>query len=295
MKTGLRSTASIVLGLLLWIILYLAFCVICLLVLTSVPAVVNFVMAAIKFLHVDHWYAILLMGIPAIVPAIIVKQIMKGTSEKAQKWTLITLIATTAIAIMVLNAEAFSLLGKLEGIFGVGLVFWTLGKEDLGNTYHVSIKSIIPVLLTVVIISSVILYSQNNNIEASDYKTSTKQVETVTNEAAKPARSYSKTYKVAGVTFNNDNGTSRQKALSDLMAVYGEWKDIPCRLVEYKYQGNTAFYVYVGTKIIGNIPADDVAEVKRLLPDIERATVQISKFKPDGETIYYARVTIDYK
>ena len=104
----------------------------------------------------------------------------------------------------------------------------------------------------------------------------------------------SKTYKVAGVTFDNDNGTSRQRILSNLMDVYGEWEDIPCRLVEYEYYGDTAFYVYVGTNIVGNIPADDVAEVERLLPQIDSSCVRVSKFKPEGKTIYYARVTIDY-
>lgn len=275
MKTGLRAAASVVLGLLLWFVLFFAFAFICAIALANFPTVANIVDWLVRIIHADHLYNVLIVGIPAIVPAIIVKPIMKGASEKAQEWTLITLIAIIAIVIMAPTEEGLSLLEKLEGIIGVGLAFWVFGKEDLGDTCHISKRSITIVLLVVAAICVVMHVSQNADVQLD--------------------QSNSKTYKVAGVTFDNDNGTSRQQALADLMAVYGEGKDIPCRLVEYEYLGEPAFHVYVGTKIIGNIPADAVAEVKSLLPGFEDTSVQIGKFAPDGETIYYARVTIGKK
>lgn len=118
------------------------------------------------------------------------------------------------------------------------------------------------------------------------------KLEAALNADVQQEQSNVKTYEVAGVTFNNSNGTSRQQILADLLTVYGKGTDIPCRVVEYDYYGDPAFYVYVGTKIIGNIPADDVAEVKSLLPEIDDIYVRIGKFEPAGETIYYAKVTI---
>lgn len=100
------------------------------------------------------------------------------------------------------------------------------------------------------------------------------------------------TFKVAGVTFHNTNGTNRQQILADLMGVYGEWNPMPCRLIEYEYEGLPAYYVYVGTKIIGNIPADDVYKLKSVINSIEKSTVRISSFEEDGLTIYYAQVSV---
>lgn len=102
------------------------------------------------------------------------------------------------------------------------------------------------------------------------------------------------TFKVAGVTFDNDDGSSRQEIICDLLDEYGEWEDIPGSLLEYEYKGNPAIYVLADGQIVGNIPADDLDTVLDLLPDVEDVVVRVSDFAPEGKTIYFARVTLAY-
>lgn len=99
------------------------------------------------------------------------------------------------------------------------------------------------------------------------------------------------TFKVAGVTFNNSDGSSRQQNLADLMAAYGAWYPIPCWFSEYRYERLPAYYVYVGSEIIGNIPANDVCTMQTIEDSIDESAVRISTFvNEEGRTIYYARV-----
>ena len=123
-------------------------------------------------------------------------------------------------------------------------------------------------------------------------------------------------FKVAGVTFKNDDGTDRQKIIKSLAAesrdildkkdLYDGMsnKDIidiyagdyhsyiyeltdECfhvELKEYDYKGSPAFYVVSQNGIIGNVPADMVNTVKDLL---EKSTKQhILGFFTGGKAKY---------
>ena len=63
--------------------------------------------------------------------------------------------------------------------------------------------------------------------------------------------------KVAGVTFNNDDGVSRQLILRKLHfhdSPFNEYADVEIK--QYDFNGQPAFGVYVNNMQIGNIPSD---------------------------------------
>ena len=59
-----------------------------------------------------------------------------------------------------------------------------------------------------------------------------------------------KEIKVAGVTFNNQDGTSRQ----DLLRKFDAVDEVAVSLQEHEHKGQPAFHVLVDGEIIGNIP-----------------------------------------
>lgn len=126
MKKVLRSTVSIVLGFVLWFVLYVAFLLVCVFVIAKVPTLANIVDWLVSKLHAQHWYALLLLGVPAIVPGIIMALIMKPMTDKHKKWTMYILLGI--IAIEILTIQNFTFWGKLGGIWGVyiGLI---IGKS----------------------------------------------------------------------------------------------------------------------------------------------------------------------
>lgn len=86
---------------------------------------------------------------------------------------------------------------------------------------------------------------------------------------SKDIRSFS--LKVAGVTFTNDDGTDRQKAISKLFV--GE----ELKLFPYKYKNKNAIYVKnTNNMILGNIPTDNITEIYNKLTNnkIEKVTVK---------------------
>lgn len=103
------------------------------------------------------------------------------------------------------------------------------------------------------------------------------------------------TTKVAGVTFDNNDGTNRQKHLAKFYldhhgAAYGEGS-----LLRYYYEGSPAIYVLLEGKIIGNIPADEVENVLEIIDQIDDVSVYVSRFyAEDDMLIYFARVTMNY-
>lgn len=127
MKTAFRSIASVLLGFLLWFGLYIVLLWLFIFAVVSFPTVANIVDWLVTHLHAEHLYSVLLMGVPAIVPAILVRRIMKGAPEKTQKWTVIVIISVIAIAILL--QKGLSLLDKIEGIFSSGLILWVVAKE----------------------------------------------------------------------------------------------------------------------------------------------------------------------
>ena len=128
MKQVLLSIASVALGLLLWFILLIALAIIWGLIIAYIPFLADVVSWIINALHAPQWYSLLLMGIPAIVPGIIIRLIMKDTSVKTKRWMLAVLIALIAVIIIFLTTLTF--LQKLEGIFSAGAVFCAIVTVD---------------------------------------------------------------------------------------------------------------------------------------------------------------------
>ena len=71
------------------------------------------------------------------------------------------------------------------------------------------------------------------------------------------------TYKVAGVTFPNDDGEDRQQILKELFDEALECGDelYDTELEEYEFEGRPAIRVLFDRKDVGNIPAADVNNV----------------------------------
>lgn len=104
---------------------------------------------------------------------------------------------------------------------------------------------------------------------------------------------------VVGVTFDNEDGSSRQKILK---AIYKAEIDVGLfytdgTLVQFEYEGSPAVHVMVEDKCIGNIAKKDLGEVLPILPNIEKVTVYLDRFKneEDKEWIYTADIDIVYK
>lgn len=108
------------------------------------------------------------------------------------------------------------------------------------------------------------------------------------------------TTRVAGVTFDNDDGTSRQRILKAAMA------DECCGSIElenYTHNGADAILVSYEGEGIGNIPKNRVAEVLAVMDQITGASLNVERFVPDDEdgearslggVIYRADLTIVY-
>lgn len=109
---------------------------------------------------------------------------------------------------------------------------------------------------------------------------------------------------LAGVTFDNDDGSSRQAILKDYYARGGE-ADLD--LEEYDYKGSPAIRVLLDGEQVGHIPRRRVAEVSAVLDRIDRARLNVETFRPEeeededgnvrrrGELIYRADLILDYK
>lgn len=97
--------------------------------------------------------------------------------------------------------------------------------------------------------------------------------------------------KVAGVTFKNADGSSRQANLKDLEISGAD----NVQLVQFEYQGEPALRVVVDGMEIGNIPADIVPDVLKILPRVDRILCLVDTFdSDDGKLIYRADLDISY-
>lgn len=100
--------------------------------------------------------------------------------------------------------------------------------------------------------------------------------------------------RIAGVTFDNDDRTSRQK---NLKAIYNDPdKDLgTVSLRKYEYEGDPAYHVLFEGRCIGNIPADYVERIEAVEDRIDRIDLEVEPFEnEDGATIYRAELTIGY-
>jgi len=65
---------------------------------------------------------------------------------------------------------------------------------------------------------------------------------------------------------------------------------------EYKYQGKKAIHVLCEKNCIGNVPADTVNDVLKIMKDIKKTYCDIGSFEDErGETIYFAKIRIWYR
>lgn len=102
---------------------------------------------------------------------------------------------------------------------------------------------------------------------------------------------YHNSYKIAGVTFKNEDGTKRQDILKSL-------KDNDVIGVKtYDYNGKTAIGVYTcDGKQIGNIKEDEIPYALHRMKSMVKTTITgIDRFNDGfGKTIYYGYVTIHF-
>lgn len=98
---------------------------------------------------------------------------------------------------------------------------------------------------------------------------------------------------VAGVTFDNEDGTSRQKILKKIHEL-GDTADLG--LEDYEYNGNPAIRVLVNGQCIGSIPSDRVTELLSIMDRLEDARIKVNDYysKERHKTIYRAELTLIY-
>lgn len=101
-------------------------------------------------------------------------------------------------------------------------------------------------------------------------------------------------FPVAGVTFSNDDGSSRQDALREICEgpLDGE---VDCWLDPYLYNGEMALHVMAGGQCVGNIRRSDVdAVIERIKTSKTGARLEAELFETDnGRSIYRADVIFD--
>ncbi len=104
--------------------------------------------------------------------------------------------------------------------------------------------------------------------------------------------------KVAGVTFDNEDGTSRQKILRKAQREKVEGT-VSLKLGEF--EGHPAIYVLYDGQCIGQIPKDDIDAVTAALEKIEYIDLTVRSFTPKDwkgeqpERIYYGELEIQYE
>lgn len=102
------------------------------------------------------------------------------------------------------------------------------------------------------------------------------------------------TFPVAGVTFSNDDGSSRQAVLREAYNAQAAEDDFEVNLERYDYNGELAIRVLIDDRCVGNVPRshiDDVAEIM----DRSDVDISIEHFIPedgDGSRIYRADITL---
>lgn len=111
---------------------------------------------------------------------------------------------------------------------------------------------------------------------------------------AVPAGLKEMTFKVKGVSFSNNDGSSRQKNLERL---YAQQINDPVTFKKYTYEGSPALYVLCNGLCIGNVPAEKVDTVLQVMPNMQNAWLKIDSFSPEEDlrrTLYNAECVIQY-
>lgn len=110
------------------------------------------------------------------------------------------------------------------------------------------------------------------------------------------ARFVRKHFPVAGVTFKNDDGSSRQKILRGFYDKETGISTADCWLEEYEYEGEPAVRVMTFEGCVGNIRRSDLSEVREYFDhDVSRMYLNVETFEDDDDrTIYRADVCISF-
>ena len=101
-----------------------------------------------------------------------------------------------------------------------------------------------------------------------------------------------RTFPVAGVTFKNDDGSSRQDILRELCEGV-EKGEADCWFEPFLYKGEMALHVKIGSDCVGNVRRSDVQTVMDCIKASKTgAHLQAELFEnDDGEEIYRADFT----
>lgn len=94
-------------------------------------------------------------------------------------------------------------------------------------------------------------------------------------------------FRVAGVTFNNDDGTNRQNIIADIDFQRPPFQDgdhLNVAILRTSWQGELAFEVRVNGVLIGHVPKDSISAVDEAL---RHSDAKVSGFRIDGGTNGY--------
>lgn len=102
------------------------------------------------------------------------------------------------------------------------------------------------------------------------------------------------TFRVAGVTYNNDDGTSRQEIIAQIKKNKDHNStENKLDLKEYSYEGKPALAVFIDGQQVGNVPANNV---DYLLKQIENDRLVSAKleFLGGGNLTYGIEITLGF-
>lgn len=178
----------------------------------------------------------------------------------------------------------------LVGIIAAGVVSILLVQKDRRDAQAYREKKL-----------AAIRAEQEAKEEAARQELEAKRAQDLQRRAAWDAEHGRLVIPIAGVTFDNEDGTSRQKILRDLKVTGGE---AHLDLEEYEFKGAPAIRVLVNDMCVGNVPKNYVAQVSAVLDRLENGRIDIEKFHPEDEdedgrrrgssTIYRADLILVY-
>src|SRR5690554_3788389 len=106
-------------------------------------------------------------------------------------------------------------------------------------------------------------------------------------------KTYNREFKVAGVTFTNDDNTPRQMILRSIKEQKKPFdKRLDIALEEYSFEGEPAISIKVNGQMIGNIPKEDVPFFKK---NQDRMLGINNLYVGGDDSMYWARVKVTLK
>ena len=107
---------------------------------------------------------------------------------------------------------------------------------------------------------------------------------------------YNRKIKVAGVTYKNEDGTSRHKILADIKKKRPPFdKRLNVTIEEYEYEGRPAYYVKVNGFTVGTVESsmsNFISGNQSRLAGVSDFYVGDFEDEETGKTTYYARAKI---